>query len=482
MRVRLLDRSAWLRRLILTSVMLLPIVPAQPAVADPNPVGTPADGPAQGSVPIPIEREILAAAKGGHHDRTVRLFEALPAGQTPSKALLEAAFQSYLRLGQPERAFTVYARLIPAGRPDSPAWLRDLARSFISSHARDQQEYVRIASFTTLAEVGDQSMVPLLEDGLLDPSVLVRARAVEGLGRVGERAKRQGQTVPSTALKRALHDPAPPVRIAALNALGDLGDTKDQATLDTMTQLARAGEGPIHVFALAALTKLGRTRALEDIINAATLPEPDVRMAAIGVLGRLKRPSNLSLLAQSVYDPEESVRAFAAGALGEFGDPSAVGALSHALGDDSPRVRSVAAASMGRLGLAHTRPLLRQAARDPVELVRAGAVEGLLRLGEADAVLLAAELAKHDSPSVRSAAAQALGLAGDRRALPVLEQLLADQQPQPRLTAARALGKVADTASLPLLKKALADNDPAIRITAAGSLLHVLSRKARENR
>ena len=477
------------RDLALPSFLLLPAMAlalllfglARPTIAGPNPGNTTPGSPNKTTVPAPIEREIMAASKGGHHDRAIRLFETLSPGQTPSNHLLEAIFKSYLHLGQPERAFTIYVRLVPAGRPDSPAWLHDLARSFVSGHARDTQEYVRIASFTTLAEAGDQSMVPLLEDGLLDPSILVRARAVEGLSRVGERAKRAGQTVPATALKRALQDPAPPVRIAALNALGDLGDPKDQATLDVMTQMARAGEGPIHVFALAALAKLGRTGAFEEIVSAATLPEPDVRMAAIGVLGRLKRPSSLPLLAQSVYDPEESVRAFAAGALGEFGDPSAVGALTHALGDDSPRVRSVAAASLGRLGLAHTKPLLRQAARDPVELVRAGAVEGLLRMGEPEAVLLAAELAKHDSPSVRSAAAQALGSAGNRRALPVLEQLLADQQPQPRLAAARAIGKVGDRAGLPLLKKALTDNDPAIRITAAGSILQILSRNAREN-
>ncbi|MDE3035224.1 MAG: HEAT repeat domain-containing protein [Nitrospirota bacterium] len=465
---------------LVAAALLLWIGLAQLAVAGQASGNSSSGSPGQGTVPIPIEREILAAAKGGHHDRAIRLFETLPAGQAPSNRLLEAAFQSYLRLGQAERALTIYTRLVPAGRPDPPVSLRDLARSFISGHARDPQEYVRIAAYTAMAEVGDATMLPLLEDGLLDSSLLVRARAVEGLGRVGERAKRAGKPMPTTALKRALQDPAPPVRIAALTALGDIGDPTDHATLDTMTQLARAGEGPIHVFALAALLKLGHAQALEEIINAATLPEPDVRMAAIGVLGRLKRPATLSLLAQSVYDPEESVRAFAAGALGEFGDPSAIGALTHAMGDDSPRVRSIAAVSVGRLGLAHAKPLLRQAARDPVELVRAGAVEGLLRLGEADAVLLAAELAKHDSPSARSAAAQALGLAGNRRALPVLEQLLADQQPQPRLAAARALGKVGDRAGLPPLKKALADNDPAIRITAAGSVLTVLAQQSRE--
>jgi HEAT repeat protein len=438
-------------------------------------------GPAGAEGPAP-DRELLTAFQNGRYDQVIRLYASLPQGRPPSKDVLRAALRSYLRLGQPEAALPIYVTLTPPGQSDDPSTLRDLARAFISSHARDPEEYVRIAAFTSLAETGDRQAIPLLEDGLLDPSILVRARAIEGLGRTAVQAKRSGQPAPTAPLKRALQDPAPPVRIAALDALGDVGDRNDADLLETLTKIARADEGPAQVFALAALVKLGRAQAFDEIMGAATLPNPDLRMAAIGVLGRLKRRSSLTLLTQSVYDPDESVRTFAAGALGDFADPAGVGALTHALGDDSPRVRGTAAVSLGRLGLAHSKPLLRHATRDPVELVRAGAVEGLLRLGDREAVLLAADLAKHDSPSIRGAAAQAVGLAGNSQALPVLEGLLADQQPQPRLMAVRALGKIGDRKAIPLLKKALGDKDPAIRVTAAGSLLQLLKAQERATR
>jgi HEAT repeat protein len=480
------------------------IIPAQPAELQTR------------RSPSSLERDALTAFRNAHYDGVIRILEAFPQGQNPSRELLRLGLQSYLRLGQPEAALTIYGRLVPPGQQDNPLWLHEVARSFITSKARDPEEYVRIALYTALSEIAGRDVVPLLQDGLLDASILVRARAAEGLGRALQSIGRAGAVPLVSALKQALQDPAAAVRIAALNALGNAGDRKDPSTLEAIARAARVEEGAVHVFASAALVKLGRSDALGDIISAATLPDPDARMAAIGVLGRLRRPSSLSVLTQSVYDPDTSVRAFGAGALGEFGDPAAGSALTHALGDESPRVRAIAAASLGRLGLAQHRSLLRQAARDPDELVRAGAIEGLLRLNAGtrcsrpaatkrnghptshplqeakqcvpgngstgEVILFAADLAKHPAPSVRSAAAQALGLSGNKTGLSVLEPLLQDQQPQPRLAAVRALGKIGGRSVIPLLKKALQDTDPAIRITAGGGLVQVLSKEATQEK
>jgi HEAT repeat protein len=411
------------------------------------------------------QRDARVAFQNGQYDQVIRLLEAAPPDSKQPRELLKVGVLSYVRLGRPESAFTVYTRLIPPGSPDDLALLRELAMAFITSRVHDPEEHLRIAAYTALTEIGSREVVPLLEDGLLDSSVLVRAQAAEGLGRSAPEAD-------WTALKRALEDPFPAVRIAALNALGD---RRDPTLQELLTRMARSEEGAIHVFVLAALVKLGQTDALAEIMSAATLPEANTRMAALGVLGRLKHPPSLTVLRQSLYDPNPDVRAFAAGALGEFGQAGAATALVRALEDESPRVRGTAAASLGRLRVAYTRPPLWQAARDPIPLVRVGAVEGLLRLGERDAVLAAADLARHSDPSVRSATALAVGSAGNRKALPVLETLIQDQQPQPRLMASRALGKVGGRAAIPLLKHALEDSDPAVRVAAAGSLAQVSS-------
>jgi HEAT repeat protein len=414
-----------------------------------------------------LQDDALKAFQQGRFDEVVRLLEETSAEQHLSPEVLRAGVRSALRVGRPDQALTFYTRLVPPGRPDDAALLRDLALAIITRHVRDPQEHLRIAAYLALTDVAPRDAVPLFEDGLLDSSVMVRARAAEGLARARSSAT-------TSALARALDDPAPSVRIAALNALGA---KTDPGLRPRIVRLSKSEEGVLHIFALAALARMGQSDAVDEIAGEATLPDAELRMAAVGALGQLKRPSSLPILSQSVYDPDPSVRAFAAGALGDFGNPKGEPALLHALEDDDPRVRSIAAASLGRLKLAQSRPVLRQAARDPVGMVRVGAVEGLLRLGDPEAVLFAADLAKHPDPSVRGATAQAVASSGNRKAFLVVESLLKDQQPQPRLMATRAIGKLGGREALALLKHALNDSDPAIRIAAAGGVIKLLTTK-----
>ena len=412
-----------------------------------------------------LEREATALFNRAAYDQVLKLWQSLPPEATASKSFIRLTFQSSLKLGRPDEALILYHRIVPPDQPDDPALLRPLALSFLTSHVRHSQESVRIAAYTMLAELALPETQAVLEDGLLDPSILVRARAADGIGKAGLAGK-------SGPLRRALNDAVPAVRIAAMNALSEANVTD---IMPFLIEVARVDDGPEAVFAYAALYRLGKQDMLTDIVGAATLPEPEVRMAALGVLGRLNRPASLAVLSQGVYDPEPSVRAFAAGALGDYGQAGGVAPLTHAIGDDSAHVRTVAATSLGRLGIRENHPLLRALIRDVSMQVRAGAVEGLLRLGDTSAIALAADLAKHPDPSIRAAAAHALGATSDKEAVAILQTLLQDQQPQPRLLAAKSLGKTGAPV-MPLLKKALQDSDLSVRLAAAGSLLQQLRR------
>ena len=77
---------------------------------------------------------------------------------------------------------------------------------------------MRIEAYTILAELGLSETQAVLEDGLLDASVLVRARAADAIGKAGLAGK-------SGSLRRALSDAMPPVRIAAMNALSEANVT-----------------------------------------------------------------------------------------------------------------------------------------------------------------------------------------------------------------------------------------------------------------
>lgn len=414
-----------------------------------------------------LEQEVSVLFQQGRYKETLRRIRSAPPEQRLTGTLLRIGVLSHLRLGQLEPALTLYAQYYPPGHSDDRALLRQIGMGILTSRIRGPQESLRVIAFTELAESGRREVVPLLEDGLLDSSALVRAKAAESLGWVGVGAY-------SPALSHALKDPVPSVRIAALNAVAE---RKDHRMLEAVTDIAHSEEGPVQVFALAALIQLGKESALAELLDATTLPDPEIRMAAVGALGRLRHPSILKTLSQAVYDPHPSVRAFAAGALGEFGNPAGASALMQGVVDDSPEVRALAAASLGRLGLASARSLLWQTIQDPDPLVRAGALEGLLRLGDGKAMLVAMDLAKHPDPSVRGAVARAMGRAGYARGLSLIEQLTRDPHPQPRLEAMRALGKMDDSTVLSLLKQGLQDSEPSVRLAAAGSLVQALGHR-----
>ena len=417
-----------------------------------------------------LERQATDAYNRADYGEVLRLLPSESSGVTASKTLLRLAVKSATQVGRPEEGLDIYERLVKGGQADEADLLRQLGIGFLNAYVRDVQEHLRIATYSALAELHLPDQQAIMEDGLLDSSPIVRARAVEALGHSGLAAKSQ-------PLRRALHDDMVSVRIAAMNVLSEAQVTD---ILPRLMEVARTEDGPEGVFAYAALYRLGKQDMLADLTGAATLPDPETRMAALGALGRLKRPSSLNVLSQGVYDPEPAVRAFAAGALGEFGQPGGVAPLTHALGDEHARVRAVAAASLGRVGTKDSRPLLQALTHDASLQVRASAVEGLLRLGDHNAVLVATDLARHPDPSVRASVAQALGAATDKQALAILQTLLQDQQPQPRLFSAKALGRIS-LPVIPLIKKGLHDSDAAVRITAAGSLLRHVNSTAKSS-
>src|SRR4029079_18151465 len=132
--------------------------------------------------------------------------------------------------------------------------------SFLSAYVRDTREHLRIAAYAALADLSLPDQQALLEDGLLDSSPIVRARAVEALARAGLAAKSQ-------PLRRALQDDSGSVRIAAMNARITPRVTD---MMPGLVEVAITEDGPEGVFASAALYRLGKQDMLADITGAAT--------------------------------------------------------------------------------------------------------------------------------------------------------------------------------------------------------------------
>lgn len=169
--------------------------------------------------------------------------------------------------------------------------------------------------------------------GLFEEEVAARERAAESLARNPD----------ASARERALRDPSPPLRSAALRLLLRDGDPGGAAAL---------------------------TRALGD-------PALTVRETAAEGLAALADPAAVAALARALDDPERSVRDRAAVALGRIGTPEAADPLLAALGGTGHRARFHALAALARAGTPAATAALARALDDPDEHTRIAAAAAI---------------------------------------------------------------------------------------------------------
>ena len=117
--------------------------------------------------------------------------------------------------------------------------------------------------------------------------------------------------------QRLLHDPPPPVDVAA---------------------------------APSAPAAVPPRRARPDLVELLADASPRVRRRAALAIGRVGRPEGVAPLVAGLGDAEAEVRQMAAFALGLLGDESAAEPLLLALDDPSPLVQGRAAEALGRIG------------------------------------------------------------------------------------------------------------------------------------
>ena len=310
---------------------------------------------------------------------------------------------------------------------------------------------------------------PLAEALVSDDSPPVRAAAAEALGALGDPA-----ALPQLA-EVLDSDDSPPVRANAAQALGSLGDP---AALPQLTEALDSDDSPpVRANAAQALGSLGDPAAIPQLTEALDSDDsPPVRAAAAQALGSLGDPAALPQLAEALdSDDSAPVRAAAAQALGALGDPAALPQLAEALdSDDSNPVRAAAAQALGALGDPAALPRLAEVmGSDNSAPVRAAAGRALGALGDPAALPdLAEAAAGDDDPAVRAAATEALGELDNPQALSQLVQAAeSDESAAVRAAAAQALGSGGDPTALPaLVEAATADADPAVRAAAVEAL------------
>ncbi len=429
------------------------------------------------AVPFPVAdtgASLLKEAQGAFKKRAYQealdlLDRAGKEGPLPADAL-RMKVRAQLYVGKPKEALLDYEQLERVLARDDADLLKEVALGFVVVLTKDMREQMRGAAYTALKDFESADTVPYLEDGLSDGSALIRALAVEGLGKTS-----QGRR--SAKLRKALDDQAGLVKAAVLKVLGQ---SQDRTVVPLLEQALKDDQSVVRLAAAGALYHMGRRTMWDQVRTATSAANPEERAAALRLLGNLKDDRSLAVLLEAIIDPQPSVRGAAASALGDLGKVEGVAAVEQALKDKIPAVRTSAAISLGELGVKSSASVLKQALSDPNPVVRAAVVSALLRIGEpVEEVLPAVDvLLRQSEPGTRSAAAKALGRAHGKSGevvIGLLSDVLTDPIPRPRIAAARSLGQIGGGKVVPILKRALHDEDDAVRAAAGGALGRVLN-------
>jgi HEAT repeat protein len=266
---------------------------------------------------------------------------------------------------------------------------------------------VRQAATEVLVQVGSPAVAPLSEALRLE-SEPVRLAAAEALGRIGD-------LTAADALVEAFRTASGAIRLEAARALKDLA-------------WAPADEAGLALWAVALrdwdqAAALGEA-AVGPLVAALCEPDVEARDGAAEALAGMG-PAAVGPLLGALSDPSPLARAHAALALGALKDERAVGPLVAALKDEDGAVRENAVVALWQIGGRLAAGALIDALGDEDRLLRFRAARALEAIGDERAVEPLAEVAEADD-YVRPAAAMALArLAPARAALP-LARLAAD--------------------------------------------------------
>jgi HEAT repeat protein len=269
---------------------------------------------------------------------------------------------------------------------------------------------IRAAAAAAWEEMEPASAIGPLLRALGDEDVWVRYFAVRSLASLRDAASREETTRRLQSL--ATNDPAPQVRIAAVEALGG-------ESLTTLLELAESADDDLAAAAVATLGKTGRVEAVPALVAAAGRDSsPRLQREAVRALGTTRLAEAVPSLRRAALHRNRVLAEEAIKALANVPGPESVLVLLEVA--ESPGKRSVAVAALRKLGDGDIKSdaietVARQLPGLSLDLRRTlASVLGSMRSPRADALLTA--LLDDAEPAVRHAALVALaGRPADRK-------------------------------------------------------------------
>lgn len=381
----------------------------------------------------------------------------------------------------------------------------------LRAHLDDPSVPVRMAVLDVMGEAGDANGADVARFVLeTDQAPVLRAAAIRVIGRTGVEA--------SQALSRAMADPEPAVRIAALEELTPrlgreadpqllraLSDPDEQVRRAAMDQFAsRLDNDPEFVWSAIGQcrpeerTELGSVFAQSNpgaltklALEHCSSPDQQDRVLAAELAGWSKSQACVEAAIQALRDPAPAVRAVAAKALGRLKDPSAVRALGDAMADPYTEVRVEAVRALGVIDDEAVLGLLVAALQDPdpqvstitsevltqwsspavakrlagvlaVPNLRDAAVDLLRKIGPSSQELMI-DVLLYSGPEVDAVVGTLLG---EVVGLEILTERLSATEADVRLRGVEAVGAVGGQEAVDALIRVLSDPDERIRLRA----------------
>jgi HEAT repeat protein len=252
------------------------------------------------------------------------------------------------------------------------------------------------------------------------------------------------------ALRNALNKVSPAVQIRIINLLGDRRDT---LSVGKLGELVFGSDSQVAEAAVAALGKIGDSKAMEILVRARTEGGSDLRFAVMDAY--LRCAENLVTEGKA--------------------EQASVIYKELAREEEVPIIRSAAIKGLADIGGREAIKIVVAALRDKARLIRSTAI-GCVRTMQGDGVteLFASELSKK-SPAEQVLLIAALTDRGDPTALHAITELSKSVDSEVREAALHAVGKLGDAASVDFLVRAAAGASSSEEKGAAMNSLTVLA-------
>lgn len=372
---------------------------------------------------------------------------------------------------------------------------------------------LRKALFDCLGYVGDESVVPVLVEGLADSMRNVRESAALALANLGRKAPDAVRTAfmavggedHGKTAQEFIEEGDDSLRATGLMLLGWVGDPRFATPLLNLLDDDRLGQqaasalmslGPSGVSRLikenlkadsrtrAVLCQLaggvGCRQATDFLLSSAEDPDAEVRLAAFQAIGQLQVIEGIRQLASALTDENEQVRDTAAAALAQLGrvnSDEVLVAIKPLFDSDEAHHRVAAVSVVGHLDSPDVEKYLQHGLKDVASEVRVAAVRSMgAYSGEGQTRVLRLALTDED-PEVRVQAVEILGRSDEEDVLESLGVALQDEDIWVRAAVSRVLGHFGADA-LPLIEAAVKDPVGLVAIAAMETYCDIAADKA----